>query len=103
MERVSKELKGAYNVRLCEGESTRRQTHTIKQVANWCLFVASKMPNAQSSMEIYLNRGPKTRAKVKARARGLKAGDAAKANLPVGHEQAHGKKGILVQVLGVLG
>ena len=66
----SKDSKGAYNVRLCEGESTRRQTHTIKQVANWCLFVASKMPNAQGSMQICLDRGPKTRAKGKGKGKG---------------------------------
>ncbi|CAE7252939.1 unnamed protein product [Symbiodinium sp. CCMP2592] len=70
VEWVSRDSKGVNNIRLLPGEPSRLVSERIKRTLNWALYVSAKMPNASSTLQIYMDRGPRTRAKGKGDGKG---------------------------------
>ena len=67
MEWVSKDRAGGYQIILQRGEPSRLFTEQIRSQIhnqiNWLLYVLSKMAEPQTGVQIYMDRGPKQRAK----------------------------------------
>ncbi|CAE7488687.1 unnamed protein product, partial [Symbiodinium sp. CCMP2592] len=56
VEWVSRDSKGVNNIRLLPGEPSRLVSERIKRTLNWALYVSAKMPNASSTLQIYMDR-----------------------------------------------
>lgn len=67
VEWVSKDRAGGYQIILQRGEPSRLFTEQIRSQIhnqiNWLLYVLSKMAEPQTGVQIYMDRGPKQRAK----------------------------------------
>ena len=63
MEWVSKDRASGYQIILQRGEPSRLFTEQIRSQINWLLYVLSKMAEPQTGVQIYMDRGPKQRAK----------------------------------------
>ena len=63
VEWVSKDRAGGYQIILQRGEPSRVFTEQIRSQVNWVLYVLSKMAEPQNGVQIYMDRGPKQRAK----------------------------------------
>ena len=65
LEWVSKDARGAFSLRLQSGEPSRLLSEQVRKVVNWSLFVRGKALGGDGALQLYLDRGPRTRAKGK--------------------------------------
>ena len=64
VEWVSRDGNGRYGIRLTPGEPSRLVGESIRKIINWALYVFAKLGNG-GGLQIYPDRGPRTRAKGK--------------------------------------
>ena len=70
LEWIHKDRSGGFGLVLRHGEASRALHTAVRNEINWSLFVLSRMANPPVGVQLYPDRGPRTRAKGQGKGRG---------------------------------